>query len=176
MNTEPIYYAQMSSPVGLLVLTGDHNGLREVRFEQEHRSRMLLELCSHGPQHLIEPMRQLEEYFAGTRQSFDLKLNLIGTAFQLDVWHALAEIPYGVTTSYARVSRRIERPRANRAVGAANGLNPIPIILPCHRVIGSNGSLTGFGGGLPAKQWLLAHEARHQRGEARTGPTAAGWV
>ena len=161
MNIEPIYYAQMSSPVGLLVLTGDRNGLREVRFEQEHRSRMLLELCCHGPEKLTEPMRQLEEYFAGTRQSFDLKLNLIGTVFQLAVWNALAEIPYGVTTTYARMSQRIERPRANRAVGAANGLNPIPIILPCHRVIGSNGSLTGFGGGLPAKQWLLSHEARH---------------
>jgi methylated-DNA-[protein]-cysteine S-methyltransferase len=103
---------------------------------------------------------QLGDYFAGKRRSFDLPLNLRGTEFQLAVWNELLNVPYGETITYAELARRIGRPSAIRAVGAANGANPIPIIVPCHRVIGSNGTLTGYGGGIDRKQWLLAHEGR----------------
>jgi methylated-DNA-[protein]-cysteine S-methyltransferase len=104
--------------------------------------------------------RQLLEYFSGKRKTFDFPLAPKGTPFQLDVWNALLEIPYGDTVTYAELARRIGRPAAVRAVGAANGANPIPVIIPCHRVIGSNGTLTGYGGGIERKQWLLALEGR----------------
>lgn len=104
---------------------------------------------------------QLEEYFAGTRREFDVPLNAAGTAFQLRVWAALRQIPYGETASYGRTAAAIGSPTASRAVGLANGQNPISIVVPCHRVIGANGSLTGYGGGLDAKRWLLSHEAAH---------------
>jgi methylated-DNA-[protein]-cysteine S-methyltransferase len=103
---------------------------------------------------------QLLEYFAGKRQIFDIPLALRGTEFQLAVWNELLRIPYGDTITYAELAQRIGRPSAIRAVGAANGANPIPVIVPCHRVIGSNGTLTGYGGGIQRKQWLLAHEGR----------------
>ena len=104
--------------------------------------------------------QQLSEYFAGKRQAFDLPLALHGTEFQLAVWNELLRVPYGETITYGELARRIGRPSAIRAVGAANGANPIPVIVPCHRVIGSNGTLTGYGGGIERKQWLLAHEGR----------------
>lgn len=103
---------------------------------------------------------QLEQYFSGNRKTFDIPLAPRGTPFQLAVWNALLEIPYGATMTYAQLAHRIGRPRAVRAVGAANGANPIPVIIPCHRVIGSNGTLTGYGGGIERKQWLLALEGR----------------
>ncbi|HEV7766715.1 MAG TPA: methylated-DNA--[protein]-cysteine S-methyltransferase [Thermoanaerobaculia bacterium] len=103
---------------------------------------------------------QLNDYFSGKRKTFELTLAPRGTPFQLAVWNALLEIPYGDTISYAELARRIGKPSAVRAVGAANGANPIPVIIPCHRVIGSNGSLTGYGGGIERKQWLLALEGR----------------
>jgi len=102
--------------------------------------------------------RQLDEYFAGTRTSFDLPLDAEGTAFERRVWDLLRVIPYGTTTSYGELARRLGEPKDARAVGAANGKNPIPIVVPCHRVIGANGDLTGFGGGLERKRWLLEHE------------------
>ena len=105
-------------------------------------------------------VKQLTEYFEGKRKVFDVPLNLKGTEFQLAVWNELLRIPYGHTVSYAEIAHRIGRPSAIRAVGAANGANPIPVIVPCHRVIGSNGSLTGYGGGIERKQWLLALEGR----------------
>jgi methylated-DNA-[protein]-cysteine S-methyltransferase len=104
--------------------------------------------------------KELAEYFSGKRTKFELELNMRGTPFQLDVWNALCDIAYGDTISYAELARRIGKPNAVRAVGAANGANPIPVIVPCHRVIGSNGTLTGYGGGIERKQWLLAHEGR----------------
>jgi methylated-DNA-[protein]-cysteine S-methyltransferase len=107
---------------------------------------------------LAELERQLEAYFSGALKTFDLPLAPRGTPFQLEVWSALQSIPYGSTCSYSDIARKIGRADAVRAVGAANGQNPIPIVIPCHRVIGANGSLTGFGGGLPMKKWLLAHE------------------
>jgi methylated-DNA-[protein]-cysteine S-methyltransferase len=105
--------------------------------------------------------RQLDEYFAGRRRDFDLPLRLEGTAFQQRVWHALQEIPYGATWSYGEQAKRIGNPNASRAVGLANGRNPISILVPCHRVIGADGSLTGYGGGVERKHWLLAHEGLH---------------
>ena len=107
--------------------------------------------------------QQLTEYFAGERREFDLPLKLSGTEFQMSVLHALQQIPYGETTSYSDIAERIGRPKAVRAVGAANGRNPIPIIVPCHRVIGSHGDLTGFGGGLDTKEALLRLEAEHSQ-------------
>jgi methylated-DNA-[protein]-cysteine S-methyltransferase len=104
---------------------------------------------------------QLDEYFAGRRRTFELTLNAAGTSFQKRVWSALVDIPYGETTSYGKTAAAIGSPDAARAVGLANGQNPISIIVPCHRVVGANGSLTGYGGGLDAKRWLLAHEAAH---------------
>ena len=103
---------------------------------------------------------QLREYFAGERQTFEIELNLRGTEFQRAVWNELLRIPYGATITYAELARRIGKPSAIRAVGAANGANPVPVIVPCHRVIGSNGTLTGYGGGIERKQWLLALEGR----------------
>jgi methylated-DNA-[protein]-cysteine S-methyltransferase len=109
---------------------------------------------------LPEAVRQLNEYFAGGRRHFDLPLRLIGTDFQKRVWRELTAIPFGETWSYGQLAKRLDNPNACRAVGLANGKNPIAIIVPCHRVIGADGSLTGFGGGLPRKEWLLAHEGR----------------
>jgi methylated-DNA-[protein]-cysteine S-methyltransferase len=109
---------------------------------------------------LVATARQLDEYFAGKRRDFDLPLAPRGTGFQTLVWRALLQIPYGETWSYGQLARTIGRPAASRAVGSANGRNPIPIIVPCHRVIGASGDLTGYGGGLPIKRWLLDHEAR----------------
>ena len=157
-----IYYEQMPSPIGPLFLVADDEGLREVRFELERRAHAPQDGWVHSAQKLAEVRRQLEEYFAGERLTFDLFLKPQGTDFQQSVWHALTTIPYAVTTSYGQISQQIQRPKASRAVGAANGRNPIPIIIPCHRVIGSNGTLTGFAGGLAAKQWLLEHEERSQ--------------
>jgi len=105
--------------------------------------------------------RQLDEYFTGKRQEFDLPLHLEGTAFQRRVWQVLTEIPYGTTWSYGQLAKRIDNPKASRAVGLANGANPISILVPCHRVIGADGSLTGYGGGVERKHWLLAHEGLH---------------
>jgi methylated-DNA-[protein]-cysteine S-methyltransferase len=101
---------------------------------------------------------QLNEYIAGNRTSFDVPLDLVGTDFQVQAWRALADIPFGTTVSYAQQATSIGRPTATRAIGAANGRNPVVVLLPCHRVIGADGSLTGFGGGLPVKKWLLQHE------------------
>jgi methylated-DNA-[protein]-cysteine S-methyltransferase len=108
---------------------------------------------------LAELERQLAAYFSGTLKTFELPLSPKGTPFQLEVWAALQKIPYGTTCSYSDIAKRIGRDDAVRAVGAANGQNPIPIVIPCHRVIGASGALTGFGGGLPMKKWLLAHES-----------------
>jgi methylated-DNA-[protein]-cysteine S-methyltransferase len=117
-------------------------------------------------------VEQLAEYFSGTRHTFELPLDARGTGFQRAVWAALREIPYAATTSYGAIAAQVGRPRAVRAVGAANGRNPIAIIIPCHRVIGSDGGLTGYGGGLPTKRWLLAHERGPHDGVAAGEGTA----
>lgn len=154
------YYTRMESPVGELLLTADDKALTGIYFEGGHDRPAVDGESEERANHpvLKAARRQLEEYFAGRRKTFELPLAPQGTAFQRRVWKALASIPYGETQSYGEIARRIGSPKAVRAVGAANGANPIPVVLPCHRVIGANGSLTGYGGGLPRKQKLLALE------------------
>lgn len=149
----------LDSPVGRLMLVADGDGLAAVLWEGDDPRRVRLEATVQDDHPiLVEAARQLAEYFAGTRRSFTLKLSFVGTAFQKKVWTALLGIPFGETRSYAEIARQIGAPKATRAVGAANGRNPIPIIAPCHRVIGSSGHLTGFGGGLAVKAALLGLE------------------
>ena len=156
MNPQ-IFFSTMPSPIGELMLVSDGDTLRGT-YMQTPRTPPAQKHWKRDDQ-LLKPVRaQLEAYFAGELQDFDLPLEGEGTAFQQKVWKALCKIPYGETISYGELARRIGQPTASRAVGLANGQNPIAVIVPCHRVIGANGSLTGYGGGLPRKQWLLAHE------------------
>jgi methylated-DNA-[protein]-cysteine S-methyltransferase len=149
------------SPVGELKLVASDPGLAAILWENDDPARVPLGETVEAPDHpvLLEAERQLREYFAGSRKVFDLKLDFAGTAFQRRVWAALLTIPYGETRSYIQVARQIGRPDAVRAVGAANGRNPIPLIAPCHRVIGASGKLVGFAAGLEIKARLLALEA-----------------
>lgn len=148
-------YTQIPSPIGPLLLSGSERALEGLHMSPAAPRP--------GWRSAREPFaqaaEQLEQYFAGERDSFDLALHMRGTGFQRDVWNALLTIPYGETRSYGEIARQVGRPDRARAVGAANGSNPISIIVPCHRVIGSDGSLTGYGGGLDRKRWLLEHEA-----------------
>lgn len=149
----------MPSPVGLLRLAANADGLCLVEFpDPRHPVRAKAGWREGDSDVLADTRRQLGDYFAGTRRSFDLPLAPRGTPFQLQVWRALTAIPYGATISYRELAERIGQPAAMRAVGAANGRNPLPIVVPCHRVIGADGSLTGFGGGLPTKRFLLQLE------------------
>lgn len=154
-----MYYCYTPTPIGPLLLAGDDDGLAVVGFPSGKMRREPEPGWVEDAAPFAEVMRQLDEYFAGGRQSFDLALNPSGTEFQKQVLDALRAIPYGETVSYKDIAERIGRPNAVRAVGAANGRNPIPIIIPCHRVIGSGGKLTGFGGGLETKAALLRLEA-----------------
>lgn len=158
-----MYYCYLTTPIGELLLAGNEKGLTTIGFPQGKMRRDPEPEWIFSEQPFAEARRQLGEYFAGTRQSFDLRLNPSGTEFQLAVLEELQKIPYGTTASYADIARRIGRPKAVRAVGAANGRNPLPVIIPCHRVIGSGGQLTGFGGGLPTKEALLRLEAENSR-------------
>jgi methylated-DNA-[protein]-cysteine S-methyltransferase len=153
-------FTQIESPVGPLLLAADDTGLRSIGFVNGRHSVSPDSAWQEGPERLQEPIRQLRAYFAGELETFDLPLAPQGTTFQLSVWRSLCEIPYGQTISYGELARRVGNPNASRAVGLANGSNPIPIVIPCHRVIGSNGKLTGYGGGLPIKEKLLALERR----------------
>ena len=156
-----ICYTQIASPLGPLLLAGDDSGLRHVIFISEDQPPRPDPTWRKDTASLTETIRQLQAYFAGELETFNLPLATEGTPFQMKVWQALRDIPYGHTISYGELARRIGNPKASRAVGLANGSNPIPIVIPCHRVIGSNGKLTGYGGGLPIKEKLLALE-RHQ--------------
>jgi methylated-DNA-[protein]-cysteine S-methyltransferase len=153
-------YTTMKSPIGPLLLAGDEGGLRLVHFATGRRPKSPERKWIENRAPFKEVIRQLDAYFEGKLTDFDLPIVLDGTEFQLLVWNSLRKIPYGETVSYGQLARRIGSPDAARAVGLANGSNPIPIIVPCHRVIGSNGDLTGFGGGLPVKKKLLALESR----------------
>ena len=155
MHDEVIYYDELPTPVGPLQLVADDHGLRRIGFATARHPAPPSPGWKRSPHALAFARVQLEEYFAGARQAFELPLHPLGTPFQLGVWDELARIPYGGTISYGELARRIGQPQAMRAVGAANGRNPLPIVLPCHRVIGADGSLTGFGGGLPTKRALL---------------------
>ncbi|MCK9797779.1 methylated-DNA--[protein]-cysteine S-methyltransferase [Pseudomonas sp. MAFF 302030] len=156
----PYTYTLMNSPVGQLTLVARGSRLAAILWENDAPQRVRLGPMQEAPDTpvLQETQRQLGEYFAGGRSNFELELDFMGTEFQRQVWQALLTIPFGETRSYSDIARQIGRPKAVRAVGAANGRNPISIIAPCHRVIGASGSLTGFAGGLPAKQFLLALE------------------
>jgi len=158
MRTTETRYTWLESPVGKLFVAGDAAGLRQVLFA-EGRSEVRPEPAwREDATVLAEAVRQLREYFDGRRRQFDLPLAPEGTPFQQQVWRELQGIPYGETISYGELARRIGNRNASRAVGLANGANPISIIIPCHRVIGSSGKLTGYGGGLKNKEWLLALE------------------
>jgi methylated-DNA-[protein]-cysteine S-methyltransferase len=144
----------VETPIGELTLVASEAGLREIHWAGTYVRKVA------GDSPVLEAAAaQLREYFAGERTTFDLPLDLDGTDFQREAWLGLAAIRYGETVSYGEQARRLGRPAAARAVGAANGRNPLPIVLPCHRVVGSDGSLTGFGGGLDVKRKLLEHEA-----------------
>lgn len=150
----------LPSPVGDLTLVASDRGLVAVLWPDDDPRRVRLGAQGDGSDHpvLREAAAQLEGYFAGERRSFDLPLDMRGTAFQQAVWRALLTIPFGETRSYGEIARVIGQPTASRAVGAANGRNPLSIIAPCHRVVGGNGALTGFAGGIETKRWLIDFE------------------
>ena len=152
-------YTYFEGPIGRLLLTSDGTALTGLYMEPSRKAQSTdgwAEDVMVAP--LLATVRQLTEYFDGTRRKFDLPLRLQGTTFQTRVWRELTEIPYGQTWSYGQLAQRIDKPSASRAVGLANGRNPISILVPCHRVIGADGSLTGYGGGIERKRWLLQHE------------------
>jgi methylated-DNA-[protein]-cysteine S-methyltransferase len=155
-----VYYHLLPSPVGGLLLVSDGEALTGL-FMSDHKGGPAPELAwrrDEGP--FAKVCEQLAKYFAGSLQEFDVRLAPEGTAFQKKVWLELGRIPFGSSISYGELARRIEQPAASRAVGRANGQNPISIIVPCHRVIGANGTLTGYGGGIERKKWLLEHESK----------------
>lgn len=151
-----LHYTYVDTPIGAILVAGDEKSVVEIHFAGAEPEPEWIR----DDDALREAADQLRDYFAGKRKAFDLPLAPRGTEFQQSVWRALLDIPYGETTTYSTIAERIGRPAAVRAVGAANGANPIPIVIPCHRVIGASGSLTGFGGGLDVKRQLLALEAR----------------
>ncbi len=156
---DTVFHRFHESPVGPLRLAASDAGVHAVEFHAQRHPVPGKAGWQAGDHPLLDVLAaQLDEYFQGRRMQFDLPLAPRGTDFQRTVWHALATIPFGQTLSYAQLASRIGKPAAMRAVGAANGRNPIPIVLPCHRVIGADGSLTGFGGGLPTKRFLLELE------------------
>jgi len=158
-----MYYCYLNTPIGDLLLAGDETALSLVSFPQGAKRREPEPDWIYSEKPFAAARRQLTEYFDGRRKSFDLPLRPDGTEFQLDVLRELQKIPYGTTVSYRDIAERIGRPKAVRAVGAANGRNPLPIVIPCHRVIGSSGDLTGFGGGLATKEALLRLELENSQ-------------
>jgi methylated-DNA-[protein]-cysteine S-methyltransferase len=156
-----MYYCYLDTPIGELLLAGEDDALSMIGFPKGSMRRDPEPDWIYNEKPLAKARRQLAEYFEGARKDFDLPLKLSGTEFQVSVLTALQNIPYGETVSYGEIAKRIGRPKAVRAVGAANGRNPIPIVVPCHRVIGSGGDLTGFGGGLDTKEALLRLEAEN---------------
>ena len=153
-----MWFDAFNTPIGQLTIAADDSGLRFVLFENNKYDVPGRQDWRRDSGPTRAAREQLLQYFAAERQTFDMPLHLGGTEFQKKTWATLAQIPFGQTWSYSELAAKIALPKAVRAVGAANGRNPLPIILPCHRVIGANGSLTGFGGGLPTKKWLLEHE------------------
>ena len=163
-------YKVVPSPVGKLKLIASDKGLAAILWENDNPRRVRVRAAAEDKGHpvLLETQRQLAEYFSGKRESFSLALDPMGTKFQNDVWQALLSIPFGETRSYGQLARQLGNPRATRAVGAANGRNPISIVIPCHRVIGSSGKLTGFAGGLETKARLLRLESRASKASSET--------
>ena len=155
-----VVYRWCQSPVGRLLLAGDAKALKLVSFADGRRGVAPKREWAEDEKTFADAIEQLKQYFRGKLTEFDLRLEMEGTEFQKSVWKQLQKIPYGQTISYKQLAERVGNPQASRAVGAANGANPIPIIVPCHRVIGHDGALTGFGGGLPFKKNLLELESR----------------
>jgi methylated-DNA-[protein]-cysteine S-methyltransferase len=153
-----VNYTWMESPVGRLLLAADDAGLRHIIFEDGREPAQPHPQWREDPTRLAETVRQLHAWFAGELREFDLKVAPEGSEFHQRVWRELLNIPYGETITYGELARRVGSPNASRAVGRANGANPIPIVIPCHRVIGTDGKLTGYGGGLPRKGFLLVLE------------------
>jgi methylated-DNA-[protein]-cysteine S-methyltransferase len=162
MSTE-LFSSVIDSPVGPLTIVATDRGLRAILWPDDDPTRVRLDTSIEKPDHHVISMTvtQLSEYFDGERTDFDVPLDPVGTEFQRAAWDALRSIPYGTTVSYAEQAERLGDRRKARAVGAANGRNPISIVVPCHRVVGANGALTGFAGGTDTKAWLIAHERRH---------------
>lgn len=158
-----VYFTTVESPVGQIFVQGEDSFVTGLYLPNHKHWRGPPADCRRDDSALADAREQLTEYFDGERQVFDLPLRLAGTEFQKTVWRQLAEIPFGDSISYAELARRVGQPTATRAVGAANGRNPISIIVPCHRVIATSGKLTGYGGGLENKKWLLKHEADFSR-------------
>ncbi len=154
----PLTYGYLDSPLGPLLVAGDKDGLQLICFPTERNAALPTDEWQRDDAFFPDAFAQLSAYFTGELREFDLSLNPGGTAFQKSVWTALLEIPFGQTMSYGGLAAHIGRPKVSRAVGAANGANPLPIVVPCHRVIGADKSLTGFGGGIEIKQFLLDHE------------------
>jgi methylated-DNA-[protein]-cysteine S-methyltransferase len=178
-SVTPYRSSTFDSPIGVLKLVASSSGLAAVLWENDDPKRVRLGPTSENATDaiLIEARRQLKAYFAGDLKVFTLRLDFRGTEFQKSVWEALLTIPFGETRSYSDIARQIAKPKASRAVGAANGRNPISIIAPCHRVIGSNGALTGFAGGIAAKEYLLRLEracGRKRCGRDGQGRSVAG--
>jgi len=161
MKTHAPFYSELDSPVGTLLLRGDAEALTGLYMHEQRHLPELPAGCERNDRAFRQAREQLNAYFAGKLQEFELALAGEGSAFQQTVWKALCKIPFGATESYGGLAKRIGNANASRAVGLANGKNPIGIIVPCHRVVGANGSLTGYGGGLERKQWLLEHERRY---------------
>lgn len=159
-----IWYTQIESPIDRILLTSDGESLTGLHMMEHRHYEVLTDDWKRDDdiKPFAESREQLAAYFAGELSEFDLPLNLLGTEFQQGVWRELQNIPYGLTISYGELANRIGNPNSSRAVGLANGHNPISIIVPCHRVIGANGKLTGYGGGIKRKEWLLAHETKHK--------------
>lgn len=155
-----IHFTRIPSSIGELTLVASEKGLRGLYMEDHTKASLTPDLWRDDPSHFAAATRQLNEYFSGKRRTFDLPLDLQGTLFQLQAWQALLKIPFGGTLTYGEQAALINNPKAVRAIGLANGKNPISIIVPCHRVIGKNGTLTGYGGGLERKRFLLELEKR----------------
>jgi methylated-DNA-[protein]-cysteine S-methyltransferase len=165
MTAETVTFSRgtLQAPFGMLTVVASDRGVRYITFEEDAHPKSYIGMdVRDDAQHPVvaTALMQLREYLDGSRVSFDVPLDLVGTEFQVDAWNALAKIPYAGTVSYAQQAASIGRPKATRAIGSANGRNPIVIVLPCHRVVGADGSLTGFGGGLHVKSWLLDLEKR----------------
>lgn len=154
------HYCYYHTPIGRLLLIGEDGMLEQLHFPNSAEQTVIEDNWHQDEECFADVLQQLEEYFAGHRQEFSVKMRLKGTDFQRRVWQELRQIPYGKTASYGDIAKRIDNPKACRAVGAANGKNPVPIIIPCHRIIGNDGSMTGFGGGLELKRTLLELENR----------------
>jgi len=154
------YWMEIAAPIGKIIVMADDEAVTHIEFSAKYHPPGMPQLNAV----LTRAQKQLVEYFTGKREEFDLPLKLEGTAFQRKVWKALARIPFGQTRTYGQIAKTVKSPAASRAVGAACGRNPLPIVVPCHRVVGSSGSLTGFGGGLAMKEWLLKHEGATLKG------------